>query len=265
MLNQQTYWHTDGQLFRYNDSLTFKCNKGVFKHYISLGFCCHMAGNLEKMGLRSASMPYDWNVTYWRAIEDTIRSHFDNYLVKEKLFQFKNNLHCYENCSAGVSFVHDFVDYLPLDKQFEKVEKKYHRRIKAFYSCIAEPTVFIRYCMNADEVFDIENRYQEIRDLFIDFNPQSELIFLTHDNIDFSRISNIENLFVISKDENERESTTPIIGCETLYSLLNNAKYDNRKDNLEFYMRKHDSSTIKKRIEKKFTKIKKITQIAIAS
>ena len=222
-----------------------------------MGFCCFVAGNLEKMGLRSASLPYDWNVTYWKAIEDTIVSHFDNYMVKEKLYQYKDYPHCYENCSAGVTFVHDFVDYLPLDKQFDKVKEKYDRRISAFYNSIIEPTVFIRYCMNAEEVYCIEKRYQNIKDIFTGFNEQNEMIFLTHDDIDISKVPSIENIFIIKKGDNESESKTPIIDCEKLYTLLNNAKFEKRNENLEFYYRKQDNTSIEYRIRKRIRKIKK--------
>ena len=122
---------------------------------------------------------------------------------------------------------------------------------------IIEPTVFIRYCMNAEEVYCIEKRYQNIKDIFTGFNEQNEIIFLTHDDIDISKVPSIENIFIIQKGDNESESKTPIIDCEVLYTLLNNAKFEKRNENLEFYYRKHDNTSIEYRIRKRIRKIKK--------
>lgn len=36
-----------------------------FKHYISLGFFCAPAMELEKRGLRNESLPFDWLISEW--------------------------------------------------------------------------------------------------------------------------------------------------------------------------------------------------------
>ena len=61
------------------------CKKGVFEHYISLGRGCYIAIELEQMGLRDASMPFDWNGTRWHAIEKAIKNKFDGYLSYKDL------------------------------------------------------------------------------------------------------------------------------------------------------------------------------------
>lgn len=245
------------KIYRIEDSIVKCCKEGGFKNYISLGFCCPVAGDLEKLGLRNSSMPYDWNVTSWSTIEDTIRSHFANYLVKDKLYQFKDNLHVYENCDAGVSFVHDFVDYLPLDRQFDKVKKKYERRINKFFCCIESPTLFFRYCMDFDELMTINDRYDEIIELLKIYNKNNEIIFISHNQVSLSNVSNIKNLFLIKKKNEEKQSDSPIIGSDQLYSILKNAKFDNREKNLRFYRQKYNTVSMKSKLKRKIYRLSK--------
>lgn len=231
-----------------------KCKNGVFKHYISIGHCCHIAGNLETLGLRSGSMPYDWNITLWKVIEDTINNNFDNYLVYDKLYQFEKRPQVYENCEAGVTFVHDFVGHLSLKKQFNKVEEKYKRRINSFYRNIQEPTLFFRYCLNAEEVYNIDEKYSDVINLFKKYNKDSEVVFLSHDNVDMSKISNIENLYIIEKKEDEQVSTRPLLDCEYLYRILSNAKFEDKEKNLKFLEDKKNKKSAVKKIRKKIDK-----------
>ena len=87
---------------------------GYFEHYISLGHCCHVATDLEKMGLRDSSMPIDWVRTRWKAIERSFNSRFDGFLDYDSLYQKKKDLHVYKNLEYGVGFFHDFVSYKSL-------------------------------------------------------------------------------------------------------------------------------------------------------
>ena len=45
----------------------------------------------------------------------------------------------------------------------------------------------------------LEKRYQNIKVIFTGFNEQNEIIFLTHDDIDISKVPSIENIFIIQK------------------------------------------------------------------
>lgn len=233
-----------GKKYRISKSVIDGCAEGKYKNYISLGGCCHIAGNLEKLGLRSCSMPYDWNTTEWRTIEETIKSQFSNYLVKKNLYQYKDCPYVYENCEAGVAFVHDFVDYLPLELQFGTVKRKYKKRISRFYKCIKNPSLFVRYCNDIDEVITINEKYDEILALFKQYNRFNEIIFITHNSIDWSIIKKIENIFIINRKENEIVSENPILQCEILNSILGSAVFDKKEENLEFYMRKKNSKLI---------------------
>ena len=58
--------------------------------------------------------------------------------------------------------------------------------VKLNYSCIKQPTLFIRYCLNQEEVFDIDKRYSDIANMIKSFNEYNEIVFLTHDIDDYS-------------------------------------------------------------------------------
>ena len=132
-------------------ALLEKCKSGAFKHYISLGYNCFVASDLRKLGLRDSSMPFDWNRTYFKAIEKVIKKETNGFLEYDRLIQSDNYLYVYYDPSFGITFVHDFVDYKPLKNQIKSVKRKYERRLSRFYEHISEPTLFIRYCCDFDD------------------------------------------------------------------------------------------------------------------
>ena len=50
-----------------------------FSHFISLGYFCSVALELERVGLRSASSPFDWLVSDFSGVIDLIENHFDSF------------------------------------------------------------------------------------------------------------------------------------------------------------------------------------------
>ena len=101
-------------------------------NYVSLGFICAIARDLEKLGLRNSSMPFDWCVTDFKGIIKAINNNFENYLTYDRLLQEKNCLKHYKNIDYDVQFYHDFNRFESLDKQLPSVKAKYDRRIKRF-------------------------------------------------------------------------------------------------------------------------------------
>ena len=43
-----------------------------FKNYISLGYFCEVAKDLEKLGLRNQSSPFDWVISYFPNVINAI-------------------------------------------------------------------------------------------------------------------------------------------------------------------------------------------------
>ena len=103
--------------------LAEKCSAGIFEHYISLGQNCPVARELENLGLRDSSMPFDWNFTEWKAIVRSFETRFSGYLDYEKLYQKKVSHGVYKNVEYGVGFVHDFSPKKSLKSQKKKLQK----------------------------------------------------------------------------------------------------------------------------------------------
>lgn len=116
-----------------------------YKHFISLGYFCSPAMELEKIGLRDCSSPFDWCISDIDGVYRCIKDGFQSFLDYKYLSQNKTYHRIYKNTYYGIEFYHDFDAYKALDLQLESVKSKYERRIKRFYKNIHEPTLFIRY------------------------------------------------------------------------------------------------------------------------
>ncbi len=233
------------------------CNS--FEHFISLGHCCFVGIELERMGLRDSSMPFDWVRTRWMAIERSFNTNFKDYLKYDNLYQKKDGLHCYKNLQYGVGFFHDFVDYKTLKSQISDVQKKYNRRIEHFFDNITEPTLFIRYMWDYDELVYVSSHYKEIEQMIKSYNADNEIIFITHDKPNDIDVSAIKLLFCIEKNDDCELNEKPISSNEELYSFLSTVEYSKREDNLSFNEQKAlqkqaQSKKFISRIKKKFIK-----------
>lgn len=49
-------------------------------HYISLGYFCSIAMELERLGLRSESSPFDWLISDFEGVIHAIENHFEDFL-----------------------------------------------------------------------------------------------------------------------------------------------------------------------------------------
>lgn len=172
-----------------------------FKNVISLGFFCSPAMELERIGLRKCSYPFDWLVTHsFEVVIGLISQNFENFLDYEQFYQFEKHPIYYKNALLNIDFYHDFSVYKPLNKQFDLFKKKYERRIARFYKDIKEPTLFVRYLAANDFAF-IDKEHEKIEAFLKGYNPQNEIIYIQNspnDNI-------IENgtVFSVEKDDND--------------------------------------------------------------
>ena len=69
----------------------------MFENVISLGFYCEVAKELERIGLRSASYPFDWLISSWSGVEKMIDNNFDGFLNYDDLQQYENSREKYCN------------------------------------------------------------------------------------------------------------------------------------------------------------------------
>ncbi|GAJ62101.1 DUF1796 family putative cysteine peptidase [Streptococcus parauberis] len=224
--------------------------KSQFKHFISLGYFCSIAQDLEKLGLRDKSYPFDWCITDLEKNIELINNNFESILDMDLLSQDKEIPHHYRNDKYDFYFFHDFNSEETLKDQLQNVKDKYKRRIKGFYKDIEEPTLFIRYIspekINSEgkplELIYIEENHSHILDTLKRFNPKNEIIYIT--NIGFQ--SEVIKVFNVSNDDGDIVSRSPLYKQNSLFNYFSNVDYPNREQNLDF-LKSKDTKTRKLR------------------
>lgn len=223
------------------------------QHYISLGYFCSVASELEYLGLRSESSPFDWLISDFEGIISAIRNHFKDFLSYEYLAQNKQYPAYYLNTKYKIQFYHDFSPYRSLKEQLPLVQEKYLRRIERFYVSICEPTLFIRYISDeqpengsSKELLWIEEHYDEIIALLKSFNEKNEILFIANEGIK----SSIIEIQYVQKDKNDSVNRRPIVSTPSLLQLFNSFEYTQKEVNLLRYKKKRACRTIFK-IKKK--------------
>lgn len=212
------------------------------KHYdnfISLGYFCSVALELERIGLRSTSSPFDWCISDFDGVISAINNHFDGFLDYDLLNQSTLKRSRYFNSRYKVWFIHDFDQYHTLKDQLPLVAAKYERRIDRFYDNISRPTLFIRYI--SDEVINHEGKSAEldyiekyndsIITLLKSFNRENEIIYLANRGVE----SNIINIYQVDKDENDIVARNPFEKNKELNKLLMSIEYEHRSTNIQIY------------------------------
>lgn len=230
-------------------------------HYISLGHSCSIAMDLEKMGLRSESLPFDWLISDFKGVMQAIENHFEDFLTYEYMQQARPNRAYYRNYKYNIQFYHDFDKYHPLADQIDAVQEKYNRRIERFYKTISEPTLFIRYITNTqlvdeptNELVWIEQNYDSILKIIKSFNQENEIIFIANEGTS----SSIVPLYIVSPDENNHITWSPLQKQPELYDRLQNAEFPDREANILRY-RKKQQKKLFLRVKNKLLSIRKNT------
>ncbi|MBO5286842.1 MAG: hypothetical protein J6B34_01825 [Clostridia bacterium] len=171
-----------------------------FQNVISLGHFCSVAMELERIGLRKASYPFDWVIASdFEKVCQLLSTRFEGFLEKDSLLQEKNPKY-YFNEKTEIHFYHDFSPKLSLDAQYEDVKKKFERRIKRLFEDITTPTLFIRYITNKRELEYILNSKDSINELIKKYNPDNEIIYISSVE---EKIDTGARIFYIEKDKND--------------------------------------------------------------
>lgn len=210
-------------------------------NYISLGYFCSVALELEKYGLRKESSPFDWLITEFEGVITLIENHFKDFLAYEYLAQNKEDRLFYMNTKYRAKFVHDFDKYKPLAPQLPEVQKKFERRIERFYKTIAEPTLFIRYISDekmvdgvSEELIWIENNYDYILRVLKMFNEENDIMFIANDGVVSEKIK----IYHVAKDENDNVARSPFDKNEELSEMFSQIDTPEKGINLEIYAQK---------------------------
>lgn len=173
-----------------------------YKYIVSLGHFCSPAMELEKIGRRPFSLPFDWLITSkLSAIIELINNGFEDFLNEEYLFQLKEYPQYYRNIKYNIDFYHDFSPFVSFDCQINKISEKYNRRIERFYNTIKQPTLFLRYITEKDIEYISEN-YEYILNALKAFNPQNDIIFVANNDVSLGLQSEIP-IYYVEKDAND--------------------------------------------------------------
>ena len=97
------------------------------KVFISLGFGCQVAENLNELKLRNFSLPFDWTVPH-SGVDNIIKTNFKNYIPKDKFTNSNGDTH-------AVSLIDHTI--FPHNK-FPEDNEKMQRRINRFLDLLKE-------------------------------------------------------------------------------------------------------------------------------
>lgn len=208
-----------------------------YDNFISLGYFCSVSLELEKIGLRSFSSPFDWCISNFKGVEKAIYTKFEDFLNYENMYQNREIHNIYLDRNYDILFAHDFDKYTSLKEQLPKVKEKYKRRIEKFYNSITKPTLFIRYISDEnglDELKYIEKNYKSFIQYLKTFNAENDIIFIANKGIS----SNIIKIYSVEKDDNDKVARRPLDKNKELYDFLNNCEFKDREKNKQFYNKK---------------------------
>ena len=206
-----------------------------FRHFISLGSFCSVALDLEALGLRDASMPFDWNIDLrFEGVIDCIEKGFEHFLDGDELRQSEEAPEHYMD-RYDVQFFHDFNMWEPLADQLPAVQDKYERRIRHFYQVTAEPTLFFRYMddriLDADgtvhELRYIEENYDHIMAVLKGLNPENELVLIANEGVKSEKLK----IYGVEKDKGDVVARVPREKNKELGALLDSLTIDNQEAN----------------------------------
>lgn len=235
-----------------------------FRHFISLGSFCSVALDLEALGLREASMPFDWNIDLrFEGVIDCIEKGFEHFLDEEELRQSEEAPEHYMN-RYEIQFFHDFNMWDPLREQLPAVQDKYERRILHFYQITAEPTLFIRYMddriLEEDgtphELRYVEENYGHVMDVLKGLNPDNELILIANSGVKSDKLK----IYSVEKDKGDIVARVPREKNRELGELLDSFSVPDQEANR---LRGEAAARRRKKIELKHKAEKAVAKLGI--
>lgn len=223
-----------------------------FEHVISLGGSCGVAMAIEQAGMRDGAYPFDWVMSSWTSVEQSLRYGFDDWFVIDDMYQSIDQAEVYRNRKYEIRFFHDFNGYESLDKQIAHVQEKYQRRVSRFHKSIQEPCLFIRKIASFKSDEDLkymENHWQDIKAMLKSYNPANELLLIIYKE-QLKTITNediLSNAFCVAAAD---ESVSAIVSCGndkvSLIDYLHDLNYAGDRDsNMLFFQKKQEKKKLK--------------------
>jgi len=218
-------------------------------NYISLGYFCSIASELERYGLRDSSFPFDWLISDFCGVISAIENHFEGLWNYELWLQNARNRNHYMHIGYGFQFYHDFDKFHSFSDQLPSVKEKYNRRISRFYSAIHEPTLFIRYISDehqtngvSSELLWIEENQERIVSLLKSFNSKNEILYIANKSV----ISEKIHIYHVEKDTDDTVARFPFQKNSDLNKYFEDAEHPLRDNNLKIYSREKRKKLVRK-------------------
>lgn len=193
-----------------------------FCNFVSLGYFCSVASELERIGLRTCSGPFDWQASRSfelriKQVNDGFKEFFDG-LNEQYLYQKQSEPQIYFHSLVDTFLVHDFNSYDTLSSQLPTVIQKYRRRVDSFYKHIQKPTLFIHYIYNAENATWIEKNYDYIIKTLKQYNSSNDIVFIANNDI---QEIDIPHIYYVEPDKNDNVARTFLNKIPELEKVLN--------------------------------------------
>lgn len=241
-----------------------KARLHTYSNYISLGYFCEVAQDLEVLGLRNTSSPFDWGISSFKGVIKAISSGFDDFLDKDSLLQSERDRRHYLDPKYDYFSFHDFSQYQSLDSQYDFVRDKYYRRIARFLDNIKEPTLFFRYISSEKtssnnkslELTWIEENEDYIASVLRNPCSLNDLILIGNEDT----ISDTVKIYHVATDEGDHVSRKPIRNSGELMPVVCQLDIRGRLENVERYrLKEQERNRLPNRIKTAATKrVKKL-------
>lgn len=198
-----------------------------FERIISIGFFCGGAMELEKLGLRDKSYPFDWIISDIHSIAELLANDFQDLFDEELLFRNTEYSHIIHHKKYRFDFYHDFDRNLSIESQVKSVESKYRRRIKNFYLSIKKPTLFIRYIQDDEGPFWTQKDNELILRLK-KFNQDNRVLLVANRGvtIELEKLPDeVVTVFTVDPDKKDSVARNFITENEQIRDFVRNIQY----------------------------------------
>jgi hypothetical protein len=147
-----------------------------YRHVVSLGGTCRVAGILRSYGLRDGSYPFDWTTGSPEAVLLLVDSGFEGFMGAGAL-SLEDDVVC--DTGAGVCLPNDFDLARPFGDQEDAVRARYARRVERFKAAASGPTLFVRRAWDDGELDWLSAHADEVLAVLRRGNPDNALVVVT--------------------------------------------------------------------------------------
>lgn len=229
-----------------------------YSNIISLGFFCSVATEIERIGMRSCSYPFDWVISDFKNVVDMIENHFQNFLKEEYLQEVEEkqlpSTIVVKNIQTHTTFFHDFKKGYTIKEQLPEVVLKYNRRIQRFYKDITQQrTLFIRYIKDKEEVAYIHQNYERVLKRLKKYNAGNDIIFISNKENDELQEASIKK-FLVEKDENDSVARKIFKKNRAIRRYIENCMVYKKSERMKNYLFYYKKVIKKKRKERYIAK-----------